>query len=358
MTYLDYAAHTPLSKNAASILRNSLDRVSANDQSIHRMGQAIRKDIVAAKKMIREQVLARPDDVIAFVGGGTEANIEALTALCEGIEKGNMLITSIEHDSVRSFAKKKAREGWTVLELPVTERGVVDIALAREIITKFKPDVFSCMYVNNEVGTEQPVKTLASIAREAHPIVRIHCDAAQAPLYLPIQMSSIGVDLVTLCGQKIYGPQGIGMIIGEKKYIDDIQVGTTPYALTMSMTTAFIEAQNNVVEYSSEMRSLQETLFSLFDKERIDFVRHGEGLPLALSVSFPSIDRDSEYLVSYLSEKGFYLSSKSACLGSKTRNSYVLDAMGVKQKNTLRISLGKGLSKKDMKLFVKALSDA
>ena len=358
MTYLDFAAHTPLSKNAASILRSSLDRETANDQSVHRLGTGMRKDIIQAKKAIRDTVSARSDDVILFSGGGTEANIQALTVLCNGKKNGRMLITAIEHDSVRSFAKKKVEDGWTVLELPVTERGVVDITVAKEIFTKFKPDVFSCMFVNNEVGTEQPVRALTQIARTAHPLVRIHCDAAQAPLYLPVNITTLDVDVLTLCGQKMYGPQGIGILIGEEKYLDQIQSGTTPYALTMSVTSAFVEAQANITSYTNQMKDLQSKLFAFLDKKGIDFVRHGEGLPLALSLSFPDIDRDSEYLVSYLSEKGFYLSSKSACLGSKTRNSYVLDAMGVKQKNTLRISLGKGLSKKDMKLFVNALSNA
>jgi len=356
MTYLDYAAHTPISKQAMGVLTQALQKASANDQSVHRRGVALKKDILQAKKAIRETVSARADDIVSVMGGGTEANIASLTSLCEGIEKGKMLITSIEHDSVRSFARKKVEEGWTVLELPVSDRGVVDIKTAELILNKFKPDVFSCIYVNNEVGTEQPVRTLAQKARAAHPLVRIHCDAAQAPLYLPINISSLEVDVLTLCGQKLYGPQGVAIAVGDKKFLDLIQVGTTPYALFMSFTTAFVEAQNNIAMYSAEMKSLQKELFSNFDKEGIDFLRHGEGLPLALSVSFPGLNYDSEYLVSYCSEHDFYLSSKSACLGSKTRSSYVLDAMGVKEKNTLRISLGSALRKKDLKLFAKTLA--
>ena len=358
MAYFDYAAHTPISRSSKKILVQALNVETANDQSAHMRGMSIRRTIDAAFVAIRRELSLRRVDDIVMTGGGTESNILGLDALTAGIEKGTFLMSSIEHDSIRQYAKRLREQGWNIFEAPVDTDGIVDLRKFERIARETRPHVISIMMVNNEVGTVQPIQEIVSIARSIDPQVRIHSDAAQAPLYLSINMHVLNVDAISLCSQKIYGPQGIGMLIATKKSLARISArGTTPYALTLAMSHALIDAQKNVDMYSKRMRALRDYFLKRLNKEKISYIVYGNGLPLASYISFPDVKHDSEYMVSYLSQHDIDVSSRSACLGSTIKQPYVLDAMGYKRVQGLRISFGNEISKSDIRTLVRRIQE-
>ena len=355
--YLDYAAHTPISKNARKAMLVALKSRTANNQSSHTLAQNILKQITADFERVKQLVHARAEHKVHVSGGGTEANRNVLTACAQISTRKVFAYSSIEHSSIQKIAKGFFDQGWEVIELPVKESGVLDLEASEAICAGKKPGIVSLMLVNNEIGTIQPVSQFFRILRNEIPDIILHTDASQAPLYLSVDIQRLGAHALTLCSQKIYGPQGIGLAVTESAIYEQMQHnGTLPHALIRGCTVALGDASKNRNSYVERMNNLQKYLHKQLDEQKIVFTENGtKSLPLAINLSFLDIQYDSEYIVSFLNTKNIYISSKSACLGSSTKDSYVLESIKNESINSLRISFGENTTKKDIKILVSHL---
>jgi len=334
--YLDYAAVTPISPEVSKEMSPWLDGTHfGNPSSIHTRGRYARSVLDECISSIKNLLEAPKNSHVIFTSGGTESNTHALQAIKNG---DTVLTTKIEHSSVRELLLNK--EGVEVLYIPLTTTGKVDFDVLEAILSENKVDFASIMMVNNETGHVLPIKKITKVLRENNSDIIIHTDASQAPLYLSLDVKSLGVNLLTLCGQKIYGPQGSGIlwiskdlrvdpVFGGGKQQERHRAGTEPMHQIVGITKALEFAHANRENYSEKMFSLQ----SFF---------------LACNISFTESWSTSERLVSLLNVNDIYVSSKSACMGSVQGDSHVLDGLGIKAENAVRFSFGSGTTKDDI----------
>ncbi|MBU1557939.1 cysteine desulfurase, partial [Patescibacteria group bacterium] len=222
--YLDHAAATPVRKEVLGAMQPYWNENFGNPGSIHKEGVIAKKAVYESRKKISELLNSSEDEII-FTSCGTESNslavfgfIDKLTEKNNDIKNLHLITTVMEHPSILDLFKKYEKKGAQVDYLKIDKEGIVDLKHFREIL---KPNtaLVSVMYANNEIGTVQPISKLSHIIRNNNKNLSsgdlntvFHVDASQAPLYLNLDVKSLGVDMLTIDGQKIYGPKGIGVL--------------------------------------------------------------------------------------------------------------------------------------------------
>src|SRR4029079_12477043 len=209
--YLDWNATAKLRPEAQAAVARALD-VTGNPSSVHSAGGAARRLIEDARDKVAALVGVTSRDVV-FTSGGTEANMLALSPALGEV----LLISAIEHPSVRSGGRFAAAE-----DIAVTPAGVVDLAaLERQLAGRSRPLV-SLMLANNETGVIQPVVEVAAVVHAAGGL--LHVDAVQGPGRMACDFKALGADLMTLSSHKIGGPQGVGALIKRDGLLLDAQI--------------------------------------------------------------------------------------------------------------------------------------
>jgi cysteine desulfurase len=352
--YLDHAATTPVRREVFEAMEPFYGPRFGNPSSVHRWGREARAALDEARERVARCVGAHPDEV-CFTSGGTEAdNLAILGPLRSQREKGRSVIVStpIEHKAVLATVHHAAREGVTERLLDVTTGGVVDLAATDEEIDD-SVAVCTVMWVNNEVGTIQPVPEIAERVK-AHGGI-MHTDAVQAFGKIDINVSKLGIDLLTISGHKIGAPKGIGaMYIRRGTQIDPLFHGGTqdrgrrPGTENVAYAVALARAAELAVEERetewARLESLRDSLEEGLLARIPDAVVHGRGAPRAphvLNISVPGTD--SESLLMALDLAGVAASAGSACQSGNVTPSHVLRAMGVQPDLAIaavRMSLG------------------
>ncbi len=369
--YLDHAASTPVDKRVTKKMMPYFTEKFGNTSSIHSWGIEARTALEQARADIAKILGAKPNEII-FTSSATESNNLALKGIAWAYQqKGkHILISSIEHDSVKQPALWLKKQGFEIEEIPVDKEGFIKLDRLEKMI-RLDTILVSVIYSNNEIGTIQNIKKIAEICHQKGTI--LHTDAAQAFGKIPVSAKE-GFDLLTASSHKIYGPKGVGLLY--------IKTGVKPEALihggkhefgfrassvNVAAIVGFAEAVKLSIEnfktYQIKVKNLRDQLI----KEVLKIPgAHLTGPQLSKAraydiASFYFEGIEGESLVSLLDQHGIAASTGSACSSEALKPSHVLLACGlspVQAHGSVRFSLGKDTTEKDINYTVQVLKKA
>lgn len=368
--YLDHAAATPLDQRVLTAMMPYLTSQYGNPSSLHYFGQQARAAVQLARRQLAHCLGVAAGDVV-FTSGGTEADNLAIQGYLRANHPhgGHLITSAVEHQAVLNTFRALEAEGYSLTVLPVDSDGRVYPETLRQAI---RPDtvLISIMYANNETGTVQPVQELGAIARE-HDIV-FHVDAVQAFGYLPVHPIEDGIDLLTVCSHKIYGPKGMGALYIRK----GIQLASEAYGGPQEhRLRAGTENVAGIVGFGMAVALLEAERPERIEKVRMlkNLVYHelieGNGilhLNGTLSGSLPNIidfsvdGMESPVLLIALDRQGIAVSAGSACEAGAVEPSHVLMAMGTDDKwlrSSIRMSFGPENTVKEVRKTIQAIRD-
>lgn len=357
--YLDHNATTPLSDTVKEAMSEALD-VYGNPSSIHIEGKRARKIIEKARRNIAQALQCTARRVV-ITGSGSEANNLAIKGILSvnGSKRDHIVTSRIEHPAVIETCRNLESRGFRVTYLPVNKLGIVDPEDLLKAISA-KTAIVSIMLANNETGAIQPVNELVRIAH--HHGSLFHCDAVQAFGKIPLNVTELGADLLTISAHKIHGPKGTGALYLKKgvEIAPIVNGGGHEYGLrsgTENITgiAGFGKAAeniNNMLDQMDRIRELRDMLYNGIKSIVHDCRLNGNTehtLPNTLNVTFPGIRGESIALA--MDRKGIFFSPGSACSSGSSEPSHALLAMGMSEEEahcSVRLSLGTGNSKEDI----------
>lgn len=368
--YLDHNATTPVHPEVLEAMLPFLREGFGNPSSLHEFGQMARRGVDRAREQVAKLIHAKPAEIV-FVSGGTEAANHALQGAAEQRTEGqgHIITTSIEHHAVLNTCRHLERKGYSVTFLPVDSKGRIDVQQACDA---FREDTFlvSIMLANNDVGTIQPLKEIASAARDRG--ILVHTDAVQAVGKIPIDVKELTVDLLSISAHKMYGPKGVGALfirsgISIPPFIQGgnherkRRGGTenVPAIVGFGKTCEIIQSEGaQIAAHTAMLRDkLKNSIIERINCATINSPDE-DCLPNTLSVSFG--DFDGEILMMSLDLEGIAVSTGSACSSGSSEPSHVLDAMGKSPEETrgsLRFSLGRTNTEAEIDDTITALEE-
>jgi cysteine desulfurase len=371
--YLDTAASTPVADEVIAEMLPYLKERYGNPSSMHKFGRETTRAIHLARKRVAEMIAASSPREIIFTSGGTEANNLALKGTAIHVKskmpKKNRIITSsIEHDAVLEPCKDLEDRGFVTMHLPVTGEGLIRPSELKNMISD-NVALVSIMYANNEVGTIQPIKELVEITHQAGAV--FHTDAVQAAGKLPLNVKSLGVDMMSLSSHKINGPKGVGALYissnlkilpiihggGQEWYL---RSGTENVPGIVGFGKACELANERMMHYQEHVAGLRnyvvERILKEIPRSRLNGLRTER---IANNAHFTFFGVNGEDLIIKLDENGIAASTGSACSVRKQKPSHVLRAMGFSYEEitgSLRLSFGMHNTKYEVDRAINVLS--
>lgn len=369
MAYLDNSATTKPDKAVADKIYEMLTVNFGNPSSFHKEGLNANLELRAAREKIANALSCESEEIY-FTSGGTEANNLAILGAAEaGKRKGKRIVTTaIEHESVLQSVDELEKQGFEVIRLMpdkqgrITEQQVFDAVNSDTILV-------SMMYVNNEVGSIMPVKSIKKAVKRANAPALIHIDCVQAFGKLEVKPSKLGADLVTVTAHKIHGPKGVGALYLKKGtrilprvFGGEQEKKLRPGTEAIPLIAGFGVAADLIPDLKKQSEKIKE--INTYAKE---------GLLTVPGVKINSGDDASDYIINlfvptfmtsqtvvqHLSSKyGVYVSNGSAC--AKGKRSHVLTAMKLDDKiieKSIRVSFSRTTSKGDIDEFVNAIKE-
>lgn len=361
--YLDYHATTPCDPAVVEAMAPYFMAQFGNPSAkSHANGRAAAAAVAEAKEKIAALIGGTPESVI-LTSGATESNNIALLGIAAAADRSEcneILVSALEHASIRHAAAHLGKNGFIVKTIPATADGLITPEAVAACISD-KTLLVSVMTVNHEIGTIQPVEAIATIAHAAGAL--FHSDAAQAAGKIPIHVESMGIDLLSLSGHKFYGPQGIGALyVRSKPPIKRSPVlfggeqqpgrsGTIPLALAVGLGESCRIAGNLMEGEALRQKALTEAFIKILRERNITFTINGSmtsRLPGSLNLLFPEKSADS-LLLDLCGD--LCLSTGSACASGSRSPSAVLKAIGLSDEETascIRVSFGRKTSLQDV----------
>ena len=350
-TYLDWNATAPLRAEARSAVSAALE-APGNPSSVHTEGRAARKLVEAARAQVANAIGAKIDSVV-FTSGGTEANAQALVPgwSLAGHACGRLIVSAIEHPSVLAGGRFAVPD---VLQAPVASDGVLDLDKLRGLLSTGGPALVSVMLANNETGAIQPIADAATIVHKAGGI--LHVDAVQALGRMPLNVTSLGADLVTLSAHKIGGPKGVGALVVCNANLQLppalIRGGGQERSRRAGTENVAGIAGFGAAAAANSIKGPSETKHMLRLRDRFEAgLATTEGVTV-FSAAAPRLPNTTlfalkgiraETAVIALDLEGIAVSSGAACSSGKVQPSHVLAAMGVDEelaRGAIRVSSG------------------
>ncbi|UVC16008.1 cysteine desulfurase family protein [Mesorhizobium onobrychidis] len=349
--YLDYNASTPIDPSVTAAMRPYLDEAFGNPSSGHWASMPAKAALEKARSQVAALLDCAPDEIV-FTSGGSEANNLAIKGTFFALRhKGEHIVTTtVEHPAILAPCRFLEQLGAAVTYVPVDSTGRVDPEDVRRAITP-RTILITVMHANNEVGTIQPIEEIGTIAREHG--VRFHTDAAQSVGKIATKVDTLGVDLLTIAGHKLYAPKGVGALyvrgglrleplIHGAGHEHGRRAGTESALLAVGLGAACALASD--LEPMARVRVLRDRFWDALQETFGDHVAlngHPQHrLPNTLNVSF--VGMIGADVLSRL--EGVAASTGSACHAGRIKLSPVLTAMGVPEKigmGAVRFSLGR-----------------
>ncbi|GFR37433.1 aminotransferase V [Insulibacter thermoxylanivorax] len=372
MIYFDYSATTPVHPEVIRTIQEVLTRYYGNPSSLHGLGVQAELLLTRARQQIAD-LLQVPKETIIFTSGGTESNNLAIkgTALRWQQRGKHIITTAIEHASVYEPAMQLRQMGFDVTVLPVDQNGQVHPEQVEKAIRE-DTILVSIMHVNNEIGTIQPIAKIGEMLKR-YPKVLFHADAVQALGKIPVRPEELGLDLMSLAAHKFRGPKGIGILYKRESLDIDpliagggqeggLRSGTENVAYIVGMAKAMrlaIDEQEQTLAHVRKLKNrLLERLRGLQGVVVNSPVDERLAVPHIVNVSCPGLK--SEVIVHALEQRGFYISSRSACSSAEEKPSRVLLAIGASEAQAssgLRISIAKEHTAEDIDRLAEALDE-
>lgn len=369
--YFDNSATTAVSKEAANKAYEIMLSGFGNPSSLHHMGVMAEEELKTARKNVA-LLLARDEKGIIFTASGTEANNLAIFGSVKTAKKkGNKIITAvIEHPSVLEPCRYLERNGFEVSYIKVDRDGIIDLEQFEEALDE-NTVLVSVMSANNEVGTIQPLKQIASF-KDKYDFI-LHTDMVQGMAKIKGEEIPREVDLISVSGHKIHAPKGVGGLwIRDKLNLSPIvfgggqekglRSGTENLPAIAGFSVASDQAFRNFDERIEKIKTLRNRL-----KEGLENEVNDIRINTPLDISIPSIlnvtfrDVRAEVLLHTLEQDGIYVSTGSACSSNKKGESHVLKAMGLKNgdiEGAIRFSLSGYNTYKEVETVVEKVKNA
>lgn len=392
--YMDYASATPVDARVKKHMCSIEDKLVGNPDALHKEGRFAKKILEDARVSIAHSIHSHSDEIV-FTSGATEANNIALLGvlnkllpifqkpLLAGRKAPHIIVSTIEHKSVLETAHHMEALGADVSYIHPNEEGIVS---AKDIRDAIKPTTIlvSVMYANNEIGTIEPIREIAKEIRKARQNLKMivagapyfHTDAAQAVNYCDMNVLQLGVDLLTISSPKIYGPAGIGALFVRRfTPIASIVFGGGQESGIRSgrelslLATGFAKALEIVEQGKAKESKRLIALRDYFFKHILTIgpnisINGSMKSRLPNNVNICAKNLDSEFAVYELDARGIACSSASTCINlSEDSYSYVVEEINQAKNNTncskssLRFSLGRNTTKKEIDYCLKALRD-
>lgn len=368
LIYADNAATTQLDKDALEAMLPFFNQEFGNPSNNYLFARFPRKAIEEARITISNCINARPDEIF-FTSGGTESDNWAIKGIAlKPQNKGKQIITSsIEHHAILHSCSFLEKIGYKVTYLPVNNQGHASIDNLREAIGT-NTSLVSIMLANNEIGTIQNIEEASKIANDRS--VLFHSDAVQAVGHIPIDVNTLGVDLLSASAHKFNGPKGVGFLYlrkgtnllnwssgGKQEY--GRRSGTENVAGIVGMAVALKKNVDNLRANEIHLQRLSSLFIDKLYASGIDFLVNGDNchrLPGNINISIKN--QDGEALMHRLDLQGIIVSTGSACSSGKQDISHVIKSIGVPREyalGTIRISIGKNNSITDASAIADAI---
>ncbi|MBR6530890.1 MAG: cysteine desulfurase [Clostridia bacterium] len=366
--YLDNSATTPLCKEAIDKVNFALTSCWGNPSSLHANGIAASELLENSRAIIAGKLSCETEEII-FTSGGTQSNNIAILGAANALKRrgSRIITTSIEHSSVEEPVKYLEGQGFDVIRLRVGENGLID---ERQLYAATNPSVvlISIMYVNNEIGSVQPVEFAKRAAVHAGANALIHCDAVQAFGKIQLKPYNMGVDLMSISSHKIHGPKGAGALFVKKGtrlapqvfgglQENKIRPGTEP----LPAIAGFAAAAQAMPDYAHGLDHAQKLrdyfIRNVSAMENVKINSPANALPYITNISVLGIP--SEVMLNYLSNMGIYVSSGSACAkGNKSRVLKNMNLSDERINSALRISFSRFTTKEEIDYLLYGIANA
>ena len=370
MIYADNAATTKTGKRAIEAMLPYLDEVYGNPSSLHSAGQRAKEALEDARLRIANILGAVPNE-ITFTSGGSEADNQAImTAARLGEKKGkkHIISTAFEHHAVLHTLDRLKKEGFEIELLDVHENGVVE---ASQVADAIREDtcLVTVMYVNNEIGTIQPIREIGAVCREKG--VLFHTDAVQAAGHVPINVREENIDMLSLSAHKFHGPKGAGVLYAKRGILLTNVIeggaqergkrpGTENLPAIMGMAAALEEASQNLVDRQAKLALKRDRLIEGLSRIPYSELNGDREKRVAGTVNFCFEAIEGESLLLMLDDKGICASSGSACTSGSLDPSHVLLAIGRPHEvahGSLRLSFDETVTDEEIEYIIKSVSE-
>jgi cysteine desulfurase len=348
--YMDYNATTPMFPEVMEVIAAAHERYWGNPSSGHTIGCEARKQVESSRQTIADIFEISPKEIV-FTSGGTESNNAAIFGILEKYDKGDVIISAIEHPSIKKAVQSYIPKGFNLLTCDVDSSGVISLRHLESLITE-KTRLVSIMFANHEIGTLEPTFAIGELCKQNH--VPFHCDAVQAFGKAPLDIKKNNISLLSISSHKAYGPKGVGLLFVDEgvtlapllKGGDQergLRSGTPNTAAIMGMAKAMLLAHGRMSEQKRILK-LSEKLYSIISGKIPTAFRNGHETHRTagtLNICIPGLP--AEALVVELDKKGICASAGAACHAYSSDPSEILMALGRRKTEALcsiRFSLG------------------
>lgn len=385
--YFDHSATTPLDPQVFAAMLPYLKEIYGNASSLHWEGQEAQKAVLASRDKLAAFLGCQPSEII-FTSGASESDNLALQGVMKYFRESvkpddkkynHLITTAFEHPAVLETARALEKQGVNVTYLKPNYLGLITVEQVKRAI-KDETILISIMYVNNEIGTIQPIAEIGKLINEINQQrekqkqrkIIFHTDAVQALNYCDCRVDYLGVDLLSLSGHKIYGPKGVGALYlkkgtpikrvthgGHQEY--GLRAGTlnTPAIVGLGKAIELLSNKKEQETINQRIRRLRDKIIKGVLSSIMNVKINGDlkkRTPANINFHFKNVEGESVMLM--LDLEGFAVSTGSACASGSLRPSHVLLSMGIPQEEahgSLRVTLGKGNTEEEIDKFLEIL---